>query len=695
MKYVIAAFTLLLVAPFQARALGPSFSYEGRAFDASGNPLTAASVTFRISIRPPGYDTCAMYSEYQMVDLSASNGFFTLAVNGVNSQSQTYSSVSPAFEKVFSNAAPFSFSAGDCGTAMTYTPTPSDGRNLKVELSTDGTTYEALPLIAIGSVPYAISAQQIAGYGPSQLLRVGAGVSGTTELTQAMLTELNALLAGTSTQYATPSSLIPAISSVISGTTMFSPPAGNLTLNPASGGIVLSPAATQNVTISSSVASSNPTTGALVVSGGLGVSGSINTGGNIISTGTISGSVIQGSNVVVPVSSAMSPSLQIGNGGNGVFAPNNNILAFTTNATERMRIETNGNVGIGTTSPSAPLNVYGTSGSPVKIQSPSAPKISFNDTSGALVGGIGSDSANPLILYGASGYSNFAVSNMGNVGIGTTAPASAVDAIGYDANVTLSVQNASSTMPRFPSVSVRNYMDMAGSGYPRVVLTNSGGTNLAPSALPGALEVGGFETFGSYDSTANTARGAAIKVMTESPWTSGNTPSSLNIMTGSTGTLSARLTVMSNGNVGIGTVTPGSKLDVKGAIRYLGTTSGYVGFQAPAAAGATIYTLPSADGTSGQVLGTDGAGNLSWVTQSAAPTSGVCTTSSSSIVLSTTETSWSCTGIAVGDVVSCSPLVAQPAGVTWSARAYGPGQAGLVGSANGTSTAFVCMWMRP
>ncbi len=67
-----------------------------------------------------------------------------------------------------------------------------------------------------------------------------------------------------------------------------------------------------------------------------------------------------------------------------------------------------------------------------------------------------------------------------------------------------------------------------------------------------------------------------------------------------------------NGNVGIGTASPGSTLDVKGALRLSGSTSGYVGLVPAAAAGGTTYTLPSADGTSGQVLSTNGSGALSW-----------------------------------------------------------------------------------
>jgi hypothetical protein len=51
-------------------------------------------------------------------------------------------------------------------------------------------------------------------------------------------------------------------------------------------------------------------------------------------------------------------------------------------------------------------------------------------------------------------------------------------------------------------------------------------------------------------------------------------------------------------------------------IRLLGSSSGYVGLQGAAAAGSTTYTLPSADGTTGQVLQTNGSGVLSWTSSS-------------------------------------------------------------------------------
>lgn len=48
------------------------------------------------------------------------------------------------------------------------------------------------------------------------------------------------------------------------------------------------------------------------------------------------------------------------------------------------------------------------------------------------------------------------------------------------------------------------------------------------------------------------------------------------------------------------------------ALRLNGSTSGYVEIDAPATAGSNTLTLPTGNGTSGQVLSTNGSGALSW-----------------------------------------------------------------------------------
>jgi hypothetical protein len=67
-------------------------------------------------------------------------------------------------------------------------------------------------------------------------------------------------------------------------------------------------------------------------------------------------------------------------------------------------------------------------------------------------------------------------------------------------------------------------------------------------------------------------------------------------------------------------------------LRLNGTTSGYTELSAADTAGNNTFVLPSADGSSGQVLSTDGSGNLSWAT---AASSSITQGNSSAAVIDT------------------------------------------------------------
>jgi hypothetical protein len=80
-----------------------------------------------------------------------------------------------------------------------------------------------------------------------------------------------------------------------------------------------------------------------------------------------------------------------------------------------------------------------------------------------------------------------------------------------------------------------------------------------------------------------------------------------------------------------------------GALRFYGSTSGYTGLKAAGAVASSVtFTLPGNDGTAGQLLTTDGSGNLSW--------------------LSPISISFPAAGIAVSTGTAWGPSLAAPSG---------------------------------
>jgi hypothetical protein len=149
-----------------------------------------------------------------------------------------------------------------------------------------------------------------------------------------------------------------------------------------------------------------------------------------------------------------------GGGGNGIFRPAPNVMAFSTGSTERMRISSGGAVGIGVLAPTAKLHTFGT----VRLESLASsttntmlistdangnlsyqPASSFFPSSISwLLGGnsgtnpltdfLGTNDANPL-NFRTSGTQRAIFTTGGEMGIGTTTPMAQLDVDGA-ANLT-------------------------------------------------------------------------------------------------------------------------------------------------------------------------------------------------------------------------------------------------------------------
>ncbi len=311
------------------------------------------------------------------------------------------------------------------------------------------------------------------------------------------------------------------------------------------------------------------------------------------------GDVMSCTNISLP-SSQITGSVTPANGGTGqsTYAVGDVLYASSTTALSRLPAGVNGQVltvasGLPSWGPSA-------SALPAVAGTAATPGYAFV---GNLNTGMFSPSTNQIGLS-TNGVEAMRVLANGNVGIGTTAPVSKLEInthvttditaqlflnTGAVANKGLVIQGAASQTGNLQEWQASDgtsnlYVDSAG----QLFVNGGAGSNL---------------TLAPYDSNVNSA---AFTSAGNTYITSGlgNTVTGYNII----------LKPSVSGKVGIGTTNPGALLDVKGAIRMSGSTSGYTGFQPAAAAGSTVWTLPVNDGSANQVLTTNGSGILAWST---------------------------------------------------------------------------------
>ena len=126
---------------------------------------------------------------------------------------------------------------------------------------------------------------------------------------------------------------------------------------------------------------------------------------------------------------AAAPSIaNFGDLNTGLWFPAADTIAASTAGTERMRITSTGNVGIGTSSPSSGLEVYGTDAASGRIEVTRNTSSMYLGSSGAG-GYIQTPDANPLLFY-TNAAERMVINSSGNVGIGTSSPSRTLDVNG-------------------------------------------------------------------------------------------------------------------------------------------------------------------------------------------------------------------------------------------------------------------------
>ena len=248
-----------------------------------------------------------------------------------------------------------------------------------------------------------------------------------------------------------------------------------------------------------------------------------------------------------------------------IFATRN--VTTDTQPSERMRIDSGGNVGIGTTGPGAKLDILSsnvltnTSGN-LYVHTSDAQAIdlggqitlggSYTDAGGqtrfaAIAGrkenGV-SGNAPGYLVFSTSNYSGGAltekmrISSAGNVGIGTTNPAGKLEVV-------------SDVSAGMAAIKVKNISTTAGSTSGFYGLVSNGAA--------------GFALYGDSAVTADSPYNVHLRAYQGS--------ASLQFHSGNSAT--PQMLLSSGGNLGIGTTNPGTKLDVQGSIRSSTGNAGY------------------------------------------------------------------------------------------------------------------------
>jgi hypothetical protein len=264
--------------------------------------------------------------------------------------------------------------------------------------------------------------------------------------------------------------------------------------------------------------------------------------------------------------SVSAPSISfVGNTTTGFWLPTTSTVALSTAGSERLRVDSTGNVGVGTTSPGEKLQVAGAIRATGAVAANAIGGIlAYQGASTVMLGAWGADASTygAIQFYQANSTGTLNRTGMlldtaGNLGVGTNSPVSRLHVSGVSSLAASSgsiAANASGTTPTTAS----------GQGMLQIISTDAA-----------AIDKGGVLVFSANTTTlANyTMAGIAGKYETAGAGVYGGYLQFLTTASG--GTPTERMRLDASGNLGIGTSSPTSKLHVVGGALSVQSTLGF------------------------------------------------------------------------------------------------------------------------